>query len=109
MDRDEILTRSRQQKEDEGLMFIENQGKAYGVIGLTIMFFALAMVYVSVGGYNMNVPLSMMCAYQGAENFGKYSAGKGKTNLVWGIILSMAAVAFFMAYLLIDVLGVLGA
>lgn len=107
MNRDEILKKSRAQKEDEGTTFIENRGKTYGIIGLSAMFFMLAVIFIFVGGHNLNVPFSMMCAYQGAENIGKYSANKAKSNLIAGIIMSLTSMGFFMAYLLIDVLKVI--
>ena len=107
MNRDEILKKSREQKEDEGTTFIENRGKTYGVIGLSTMFFMLAAIFIFVGGHNLNVPFSMMCAYQGAENIGKYSANKATSNLIWGIIMISTSILFLMAYLLIDVLKVI--
>ncbi len=107
MNKDEILERSRKQKEDEGIAFIENKGMSYGVIGMSVMFFSLAIIFIFVGGDNLSVPFAMMTAYQGAENIGKYSAGREKKDLVWGIILSITAVVFLMSYLLIDVLGVI--
>ena len=37
MDRDEILRRSRAEKEDEGNTFLENRGRRWGVIGFCVM------------------------------------------------------------------------
>ncbi len=107
MNRDEILKKSRAEKEDEGVKFIANKGMSYGVIGLSLAFFAFAAIYIFAGGNNLNVPFSMICAYQGAENIGKYTANKRKLNLVWGVILSAAAIALLTAYLLFDVMGVI--
>ncbi len=107
MNRDEILKKSREQKEDEGVKFIANKGMSYGIIGLSVMFFAMAIIFMFVGGHNLNVPFAMMTAYQGAENIGRYSAGGGKQTLFWGIVLTVLAVVFLLAYLLIDVLGVI--
>ena len=33
MNRDEILQRSRAEKEDEGKTFLENRGRRFGVVG----------------------------------------------------------------------------
>ena len=107
MNKDEILKKSREQKEDEGVIHTENKCRVFGFMGLSIMMAILAIIFVFIGGANMNVPFSMWCAYLGAEGFGKYSTSKNKSQLIVGIITSLAAALFLGAYLFIDVLGVI--
>ncbi len=107
MTKDEILQKSRAQKEDEGVIYMQNKGYSFGIVGLSILFFALAIIYLFVGGHNLNVPFAMMCGYQGSENIGRFVAGREAKNLVWGIVLSILSLTFLAAYLFIDVLGVI--
>ena len=41
MDRDEILRRSRAEKEDEGNTFLENKGRRWGMVGFCAMTIVL--------------------------------------------------------------------
>lgn len=38
MDKEEILKRSREQKEDEGTVYADNNGRRYGVMGFCSVF-----------------------------------------------------------------------
>ena len=41
MDREEILRRSRAEKEDEGNTFLENKGRRWGIVGFCAMTIVL--------------------------------------------------------------------
>ena len=49
MNKDEILRKSREQKEDEGVIHAENAGRRYGFIGLSITL-AAYMILFAFGG-----------------------------------------------------------
>lgn len=99
MNKDEILRKSREQKEDEGIIHADNAGRRYGFIGLTVMFAAHVVVVLLFGG-SFAVPMSLWCAFMGAECFGKYKANAQKSELFGGVVLSFAAVVYFLSYLL---------
>ena len=99
MDKDEILRKSREENEDEGLTHVGNVGRGYGFIGLTVMFTAYAITVLFFDAAILPVPMSLWCAYTGAECLGKYKASSKKSELFAGVILCFAAVVFFLRYL----------
>lgn len=107
MNKDEILRKSREQKEDEGIIHVENLGRRYGFIGLTIMFTAHVILVLLFGG-TFAVPMSLWCAFTGAECLGKYKVTSKKNELFVGVVLCFAAVVFFLSYLLGDLMKVIG-
>ena len=107
MNKDEIWRKSREQKEDEGITHADNSGRRYGFIGLTIMFAAHVILVVFFGG-TFAVPMSLWCAFTGAECFGKYKTNFKKSELLGGLVLCFAAIVFFLSYLLRDLMKVIG-
>lgn len=107
MNKEEILRKSREQKEDEGIIHADNSGRRYGFIGLSIML-AAYMVLVAFFGGTFTVPMSFWCAFTGAECFGRYKANSKKSELLGGLVLCLAAIAFFLSYLLRDLMKVIG-
>ena len=49
MNRDEILQRSRAEKEDEGNTFLENRGRRFGVVGFCTMYILLVVFNFATG------------------------------------------------------------
>ena len=49
MDRDEILRRSRAEKEDEGNTFLENKGRRWGVAGFCSLYILLVVFNLITG------------------------------------------------------------
>lgn len=107
MNKDEILRKSREQKEDEGMIHADNSGRRYGFISLTIMFTAYVILVLFFGG-NLAVPMSLWCAFTGAECLGKYKINSRKSELLGGLILCFAAIVYFLSYLLGDLMKVIG-
>lgn len=107
MNKDEILKRSREQKEDEGVIYSDNTGRRYGFIGLNIMLSAYMILVVFFGG-NFAIPMSFWCAFTGAECLGKHKATGSKGELLGGIVLCVAAILFLLSYVLIDLAKVAG-
>ena len=62
MNKDEILRKSREQKEDEGVIHAENAGRRYGFIGLSITL-AAYMILFAFGVGNFFIPMSFWCAF----------------------------------------------
>ena len=107
MSKDEILKKSREQKEDEGVMHTENAGRRYGFIGLSITLAAYMLLVVFEGG-NFVIPISFWCAFTGAECFGRYKTNSKKSELLGGVVLTLSAIAFFLSYCLRDLMKVIG-
>ncbi len=107
MNKEEILKRSREQKEDEGVIYSDNTGRRYGFIGLNLMLSAYMILVLFLGG-NFVIPMSFWCAFTGAECLGKYKATASKGEMLGGIVLCAAAVLFLLSYVLIDLMKVAG-
>lgn len=107
MNKEEILKRSREQQEDEGVIFSDNTGRRYGFIGLNIMLSAYIILVVFFGG-NFVIPMSFWCAFTGAECYGKYKVAARKSDLLGSLLLLFAAVIFLLCYILRDLLKVMG-
>ena len=106
MNKEEILMKCREQKEDEGIIFSDNTGRRYGHIGLSIMFAAYMMLVIFMGG-NFVIPMSFWCAFTGAECYGKYKTNCRKSELFGAVALSVSALVFLLSYLLIDLMKVI--
>lgn len=104
MDKDEILKKSREAKEDEGTVYAENKGRRYGLIAFC-SFFIVVLIFNMFTGQSIHMPLSMFWAYTAAEAYGKYRISKSKALLTTAILGSVAAVAFLACYMM-NVLGI---
>lgn len=104
MDRDEVLKKSREQKEDEGAVYVENKGRQYGVVGFCTVF-AIILFFNLFTRQNNFVPYSMFFAYMAAEAYGKYRIGKQKALIVTMILAAVAAVLFLVCHIFV-VLGI---
>lgn len=78
MDRDEILKRSRAEKEDEGNTFLGNRGRRFGVVGFCAMFWS----YISL------------------EAWGKYRASHRQVFLTSTVLAAVSSLCFLACYVL---------
>lgn len=104
MDKEEILKKSREQKEDEGTVYADNKGRRYGVIGFCSVFIIIIFFNILTKQNNF-IPYSMFFAYMAAEAYGKYRATKTKTLMVTTVLASIASIAFLACHVL-EVLGI---
>jgi hypothetical protein len=104
MDKDEILKRSRDLKEDEGDLYAENRGRRYGVMGFCAVFIAILFFNLFTGQSNF-VPYSMFFAYLAAESYGKYRIVRKKAFLASTVLGTISSVLFFVCHSL-EVLGI---
>lgn len=104
MDKEQILKKSREQKEDEGTVYADNKGRRYGVIGFSSVFIIIMLFNIFTKQNNF-VPYSMFFAYMSAEAYGKYRITKTKTLMGTTVLASMASVAFIACHVL-EVLGI---
>lgn len=107
MEKEEILRKSREQKEDEGLIYKENMGRQYGFYGLTVMISIYCVIDISIGG-SINAPMSMWFAFLGAEYYGKYRVNKRKREILESALGILMSIAFLRSYLLRDLVKIMG-
>lgn len=99
MDREEILKKSRESKEDEGATYAENKGRRYGVAAFCSLF-AVIMFFNLFTGQSNHVPMSMFWAYMAAEAYGKYRVSKSGALLTTTIFGAIAAAGFFACHVI---------
>lgn len=99
MNKDEILKKSRAEKDDEGTIYVNNNGHRYGVIGFCSVFIIIILFNIFTKQNNF-VPFSMFWAYASAEAYGKYKITKTKTLMLTAILAAIAAVLFLACYIL---------
>lgn len=104
MDKEEILKKSREQKEDEGTVYADNKGRRYGVIGFCSVFIIIMFFNIFTKQNNF-IPYSMFFAYTSAEAYGKYRAAKATALLATTVLASIASIAFLACHVL-EVLGI---
>lgn len=95
MDREEILKRSRAEKQDEGVAYAEDRGRRAAVIGFCAVC-AVILLFNAVTGQDSYVPLALFWAYISAESWGKYRVTGTRTYL-WTMILGAAGAACWLA------------
>ena len=102
MDRDEILRRSRAEKEDEGNTFLENKGRRWGIIGLCVMYILLVVFDLATGqpAHSLN---ALFWSYIALEAWGKYRTSRRRVFLTTTILAGFASLCFLACH----VLGVL--
>ncbi len=106
MRREEILEKSRTNKEDEGEHYIENKSRKYGVIAFTTMFFVIT-IFNHIYKIDNKIASILFLAYLSAEAFGRYKTGNERFFLITTIAGALASVLNFIIYALVAV-GVWG-
>ena len=96
MDRDEILRRSRAEKEDEGNTFLENKGRRWAMT-IVLLVFNLAT------GQNSYSVLAMFWSYIALEAWAKYRVSRRHTFLTVAVLAAFSSLCFLACH----VLGVL--
>ncbi|MCD8356733.1 MAG: DUF6442 family protein, partial [Clostridia bacterium] len=87
------------EKQDEGVEYIANKGRHYGVKAMCIIFIVLVIFNSCKGQSNYSV-FAMFWMYCGFESIGKYRAGGDKTWLIPSIFCVMSSVLFFTAHIM---------
>ena len=90
MDKNEILEKSRQEKEDEGVTYAENEGRRYGEISFCLLIIAV-LVYDFAKGLDNYLPMSLLWAY----------LARRERKFLWGIVFgAIASLCFLLCYVL---------
>ena len=98
MDKEDILKRSRREK-DEGLTYAQDRGRQYGVVGFLVLFLVI-MIYNMVRGLDNSLPLTLCWAYLSCEAAGRYFARKEKSVLATAVLAGLASLFSLVSYIL---------
>lgn len=102
MEKELILEKSRQEKNDEGREFVHNRGRKFGVLGMLIIFSILAVYNLYDNHQETNSALlAVFMGYLGCESIGIYSITKKKLDLIKAIAGPVLSIYFFVKYFLI--------
>ncbi len=104
MNKKEILSKSRQQIEDEGTIYADNKGRRYGYIGFGAVFIFIILFNLFTKQDTL-LPWCMYSAYSAAESYGRYRATKAKSMMALTVLGVIAFVLVLTAYVS-DVLGI---
>lgn len=87
MDRDEILKRSWEAREDEGAAYAVDRGRRAGIVGFCGVYIALKLFNLWMGQRSL-APDAMFWAYVAAEAWGRYRITQAK-----GLLATVCAAA----------------
>ena len=93
MDRDEILRRSRAEKEDEGNTFLENRGRRWGVAGFCSLYLLLVVFNLITGRSSYSIHALFWC-YISLEAWGKYRTCGRRIFLMTAGLAVVSALCF---------------
>ena len=99
MNKEEVLVKSRQEKNDEGIKYLETKGRGVGIIG----FFAIIIfivIYNFINGQNSYSVFSIFWSYIALEGYGKYKILKERKYLTTAIAGIVASIGFLISYIL---------
>lgn len=99
MDREEILKRSRAEKEDEGSTFAENRGRRFGVAGFCILYILLVVFNFITGQSSYSIHALFWC-YISLESWGKYRASRRRAFLSTTVLAAVSSLCFLACYVL---------
>lgn len=99
MDRDEILRRSRAEKEDEGNAFLENKGRRWGVAGFCSLYLLLVVFNLITGRSSYSIHALFWC-YISLEAWGKYWTSRRRAFLATTVLAAVSSVCFLACYVL---------
>ena len=97
MNREEILQKSRDAKQDEGFVQAENQGRRMGIVAFVCVFIFI-LFFSFINGQNTYAPLTMFWAFVAAEAYPKFRFTRNKAYLLTTICASVLTLCYFVCY-----------
>lgn len=97
MNREEILQKSRDAKQDEGFVQAENQGRRMGIVAFVCVFIFI-FIFSFINGQNTYAPLSMFWAFVAAEAYPKFRFTSNRAYLLTTICASLLTLCYFVCY-----------
>lgn len=99
MNKEEILSKSRAEENDEGLRNAENTGRKIGITAFVIVEILIVIFNWFTDQPNY-VPLSILWAFTAAEAYPRYEFTGKKSLLATTIIGGLAAILFLAVYII---------
>ncbi len=99
MNKEEILAKSREEKNDEGVAYAANRGRRYGVSAMCLMMIVL-IVFNWFQGQNNYAIFAILWSYLGLEAYGTYQVTREKARLAAAVLGIAAGILFCIAYFL---------
>lgn len=99
MNKEQILSRSRAEKSDEGMQQAENSGRRIGVSAFCVVFIFL-ILFNTFKGHQSYAPFAMFWAFIAAESYPKYRFTKNKAYLISTVAGTIASAAALVSYIL---------
>lgn len=92
MNKEEILAKSRQEKNDEGFVAARSRGQKVG-IGAFCVVFAFIAIFNFLNGQSSYAPMAMFWAFLAAEAYPQYTFTKNKGYFIAVIAGTTACIA----------------
>ena len=105
MEKEEILARSREEKEDEGRIVAENQGNRLAVVLMTVMFCFFVLFNLAFD-YSIAMPMAMYGGFIVADAYGKYRFDGKRKHLFWAAA-GVLMMVFYTIQHISEVMGTL--
>lgn len=99
MNREEILQKSRDAKQDEGFVQAENQGRRMGITALSVVFLFI-ILFNFFNDQDTYAPFSMLWAFIAAEAYPKFRFTRNRAYLVTTICASIATLCYLSCYVI---------
>ncbi|MDO4286430.1 MAG: DUF6442 family protein [Eubacteriales bacterium] len=99
MKKEDILAKSRAEKQDEGVEYVAGKGRYYGVKAMSVMFLAL-MLFNWIQGQKNEIIFALWWTYVGFEALGKYQVGHEKAYLITAVCGITAGILNAIIYIL---------
>lgn len=99
MNKDEILAKSRKEKNDEGLREAQNKGRRIGTAAFACMVVVI-LIFDLIQGRDSYSVLAVFWAYIAAQSYPLYRFTKKSSYLMSTMLGIAAALAFLAAYII---------
>lgn len=101
MVKEDILAKSRKEKKDEGMEYIENHGRRVGfMVFLFVVAFLLVFSFFYGESDTFHAVLALLWIFIATEGYAKYHYLKSKGYLVTAITSGLASFAHIVSYVL---------
>ncbi|MBD7915840.1 hypothetical protein H9660_11860 [Clostridium sp. Sa3CUN1] len=103
MKKDEILKKSRESINDEGIEYAENKGRKIGFISFTILFLFISIFNLFFGEPKpFYATISLFSILISGEFYGKYYFNKSKLYLIATILAIITTILFLIKFILVS-------
>lgn len=97
MNKEEILSKSRQENKDEGMEFIENKGRRIGFSVFCVIFIFIILFNAFNGEQSYSVS-ALFWAFIAGESIPKYKFTRRKIYLVTAVASGIATIASLVSF-----------